>query len=348
LSILRPLRRLTTLLSTLTLTLTAGLVFAVAPAASAADSVTNLGLTSSTSSSEVEIVTGGGRLFVSARDRIVVTDTDGALIGYITDLSYVVGLTVTPDGTRVYAALRDSNEVIEIDASSLAITRRFDFAAYPCPYRLSLSGSVLWTGHGCGSGNGGVASFDLSAPAPQPVTALTGLASAPLLAAAGNTLVLGYSRVSPSKLMSYDVSTGSPQLRGEVDGLPYLSDLSITPDGSTALAAFPTRLEGWDTSSLTMIRQYGENASAQGSAVAVAVTPDGTKVVGGWTVRGVEVYDVTTGVTTYAKKSPTGWPNPMVDTGAITTAGDEVFSVLRTKGSTVLRLWRLEDATLSP
>ncbi|TYB56801.1 hypothetical protein FXF51_42590 [Nonomuraea sp. PA05] len=328
--------------------MTIGLVLAGAPAASAADSVTNLGLVPYTASSEVEIVTDGDRLFTSARNRIVVTDTSGTLISYITDLSYVVGLTVASDGTRLYAALRDSNEVVEIDTSTLTITRRFDFAAYTCPYRLSLSGNTLWTGHGCGPGNGGVASLDLSAPAPQPVTALTGLAYAPMLAAAQNTLVLGYSRVSPSKLMSYDVSTGSPQLRGEIDGLPYLSDLSITPDGSTALAAFPTRLEAWDTSSLTMVRQYGENASAQGSAVAVTVTPDGAKVVGGWTVRGVEVYDLVTGVMTYAKTSPTGWSSPMVDTGTITTVGDEVFSVLRTRGSTVLRLWRLEDATLTP
>ncbi|MEU7859081.1 hypothetical protein [Nonomuraea sp. NPDC049141] len=86
---------------------------------------------------------------MAAGDRIVVTDTAGVLIGAVTDLSGVAGLAVAPDGAHVFAALHDSHEVVEIDTTTLVVTRRIDLAAYPCPTDLALSGEVLWTAYGC-------------------------------------------------------------------------------------------------------------------------------------------------------------------------------------------------------
>ncbi|WP_432921394.1 YncE family protein [Microbispora sp. CA-135349] len=91
---------------------------------------------------------GGGKVFVAGDDRIVVADADGTLNGAVTGLSGALGLAITPDGTRLYAALRGSNEVAEINAADLTVTRRFNLAEYPCPTNLALSGNHLWVGYG--------------------------------------------------------------------------------------------------------------------------------------------------------------------------------------------------------
>jgi YVTN family beta-propeller protein len=197
------------------LAVAAGLVVAVAPVATAADSTTYLnGVTGGG-----DVAAGGGKVFVAGNDRIVVADTRGALTGAITGLSGAVGLAVTPDGTRLYAALSGSNEVAEIDTAALTIARRIALAAYPCPSHLSLSGSRLWVGYGCApTWDGGILSLDLSATAPQPVRIATGLSGPPMVAAAGSTLVAGETGISPGDLRVYDVSADPATLRGVIDG----------------------------------------------------------------------------------------------------------------------------------
>jgi YVTN family beta-propeller protein len=218
------------------LALAAGLVTTLAPAASAADSTTNLGSVGRGG----EVAAGGGKVFVAADNRIIVADTRGALTGAITGLSGAVSLAMTPDGTRLYAALIDSNQVAEIDTAALTITRRIDLTAYPCPSNLALSGSRLWVGHGCGtSWSGGAISLDLSATSPEPVRILTNVSGAPLVVAAGNTLVVGEAQISPADLFVYDLSAGPATLRGVIKTeSSYLKDLAITPDGSMAVSAF--------------------------------------------------------------------------------------------------------------
>ncbi|WP_345577410.1 hypothetical protein [Nonomuraea rosea] len=334
------------------MTMAAGLVVAAAPAASAADSMTDLGVRLSLADHS-EVVAGGGKVFVTAGDRVVVTDTEGALLGAITDLAGVDDVVVTPDGAHAYAALPDSHEVVEIDTAALAVTRRIDFAAYSCLTDLALSGQTLWTAHGCDLYTGGVVTrLDVSAPASQPVTVLTGQSTTPTIAVAGNTLLLSAPAASAADVLVYDVSAGSATLRGEIDGgAPTTSsrpDLDITPDGSTAVLAFSSGFESWDLASLTKLRDYGQDPTVRGQVIDFAVSPDGDHLAGGWWLgdRGVELYDLATGATTYTQKIPSGWPTPRILTMAI--AGNDVFSVLYTSGTTNLRLWRLEDATLLP
>src|SRR3954454_8901848 len=79
----RPTRRLVTLMGCMTLM--AGLVVPATPAASAPDSITDLGVRSSITDSS-EVAAGGDKVFVSAGDRVVVTDTEGVLLGAVTGL----------------------------------------------------------------------------------------------------------------------------------------------------------------------------------------------------------------------------------------------------------------------
>jgi hypothetical protein len=68
------------------MTMTAGLVVAAAPAASAADSMTDLGVRLSIANHS-EVAAGRDRVFVAAEDRVVVTDTEGVLLGAVTGLA---------------------------------------------------------------------------------------------------------------------------------------------------------------------------------------------------------------------------------------------------------------------
>lgn len=103
-----------------------GLLTVAAPAASAADTTTDLGVTFDSYTADLAV--GGGRVFVSADDRIIVADTGGNLTGGVIGLSGVRELAMNAADTRLYAALTGSNEVAEIDTASLAVTRRIDLS----------------------------------------------------------------------------------------------------------------------------------------------------------------------------------------------------------------------------
>jgi YVTN family beta-propeller protein len=324
------------------LAVAAGLVAATAPAASAADSTTYIEGVERVG----DVAAGGGRVFVAAYDRIVVTDTRGTLTGAITGLSGAVGLAVTPDGTRLYAALSGSNEVAEIDTAALTVTRRFDLGAYQCPTHLSLAGSRLWVGYGCAAlHNGGVLGLDLSAPAPEPVQIAFNMYGAPLVVAAGNTVVTGETGLSPGSLSVYDVSATPATLRGEISGHTYrlsdLNDLAITPDGSTVISAFgtPDQFDAWDTTSLTKVRTYG-GGPYSGPSRAVAISPDGAHIAGGG--QPVSVYDAATTAETYTDVSPGG----ELVYRSLTFSGTDIFGVLEDWSTRRFHLWRLEGALL--
>ncbi|YCK38335.1 hypothetical protein ACNF49_31055 [Actinomadura sp. ATCC 39365] len=326
------------------LVVTAGLLATLAPAASAADSTTYLeGVTG-----VGDVAAGGGKVFFAARDRIVVADTGGAVTGAVTGLSGADGLALTPDGSRLFAALSGSNQVAEINVADLTVTRRIDLAAYPCPTHLSLSGDRLWVGYGCTFG--GVLSLDVSAATPQPTRIVSDMHGAPLVAAAGDTVVLGESGISQSDLLVFDVSTTPPTRRGIIEDDPYsanLEDLTITPDGSTAISAFGAArwYTAWDTTSLAKVRTYGVETGPEfsGYPIALAISPDGSQVAGG-RVSGPDValYDAATTTKTYTDDHPVGELVPRT----LAFSGADVFGVLKEQSTGRFSLWRLAGATL--
>ncbi|WP_433347312.1 YncE family protein [Microtetraspora malaysiensis] len=326
-----------------------GLVTAFAPPASAADSMTSIGPVGRGG----DMVAGGGRVFIAADDRIIVADNRGTLTGTVTGMSGAVSLAVTPDGTRLYAALRDANQVAEIDTAALTVTRRIDLTAYPCPTSLALFGGRLWVGHGCSTAwDGGAISLDLSATSPQPVQITTQLSGAPLVAAAGNTLVVGETEISPADLFVYDVSADVATLRGTVaTSSSYLRDLAITSDGSMVVTAFeaPYIFNAWDTTSLAKVRIYGTGPTIEGHPVAVAVTQDGTRVAGALapgrfaqTGPDVALYDAESAAKISANDNPIGTVLP----GGLTFAGADLFAVLKEPYTGRFHLWRLHGALL--
>lgn len=328
------------------LALTAGLLIAPVPAASAEDSVTDLGAFSYST----DLVVGGNKVAVSIDDRIVIADTTGEVEGTITGLSGAYGLAMTPDGTRLYAALMGSGEVAEIDTATLEITRRVDLAAYGCPSSLALTGERLWVGYGGCGGASGALGLDLSVTTPEPAPFEVPLKSGPYLAAAGNTLVVGERGGSPADLFVYDVSGAAPVFRGEIDGHTYshgrLNDVAVTPDGSHVISAFvlPDAFEMWDATTLALVHSYEKGPEAEGYPATVAISPDGAYIAGGrnqLSAGGMTLYDRASGAEIYAASLPEG---EIVD-GSAAFFGRDIFSLLKTD-SDHLYLWRLHDVTL--
>jgi YVTN family beta-propeller protein len=322
----------------------AGLVVAApAPIAAAADTTTYLdGVTAVR-----DVVAGGGRVFVAALDRIVVADSQGAVTGDITGLSGAAGLAVTPDGSRLYAALSGSNEVIEIGTDTLDVSRRIDLSAYPCPSNLSLSGDRLWVGYGCGQFGGGVLGLDVSSAVAQPFGLAEMMYGAPLVAAAGATVVIAEADLSPGNLRVYDVAGTTPTLRGEISGWTYdlssLVDLAITPDGSMAVSAFgfPYQYDGWDTTTLTRMRSYGTNLP--GSPLALAVSADGARIAGARSSAPyVSVYDAATAAVTYTGDNMSG----SLVSRSVDFLGNDLFGVLNDSWTGRFYLWRMQGAAL--
>ncbi|MEV7808735.1 hypothetical protein AB0O28_37860 [Microbispora sp. NPDC088329] len=345
-----PLARLTRRLAGLTtaLALAAGLVTLPAPAASAADITTDLGITSGG-----DVVAGGGKAFIAGDDQILVVNANGTPNAAVTDLSGALNLAITPDGTRLYAALRGSNEVAEIDTAELTVTRRIDLAEYPCPTNLALSGNHLWVGYGCDQWDGGVVRLDTSSGHRSRPVQVASTYSSPKVAAAGNTLVVGDSGLSPASLSVYDVNTFRTTLRGIIDGHDYhtgfLGDLAITPDGSTIIAAFPDSDEyfAWDTTSLQKVRAYGAEPVSGRYSPVVAVSADGTHVAGGRGTRsglGVTLYDGATAAPVYSgTRTDHGG---LMDLRSLTFSGDDLFAVWKDLANHHLHLWRLETGSL--
>ncbi|MEU8205243.1 hypothetical protein [Streptosporangium sp. NPDC049046] len=332
------------------LLLTAALLVTQVPTAAtaaAALTVTDLGVAGKGG----DVVARSRKVFVAAGDRIVVASTDGKVIDTITGLSGAVALASPESGGKVYAALRDSHEVIEIDIATLAITRRVDLTAYPCPSSLAQEYDRLWIGFGCGEeGQGGVLGL-VTWPAPPTPAVRVGPATtqAPLVAVAGNTLVAGEPGVSPATVKVYDISTTPATSRGEIRGeaneLPALRDLALAEHGSAALSALDDtrRFDAWDTTALTQGRAYDSSGFGEhGLPTAVAASPDAPYVVGGWNspagdAAELVVYDATTSEVIYTAAHQ----GKTVVAGSIEFYGTLTFAVLKEPGTGRMHLWRL-------
>jgi YVTN family beta-propeller protein len=322
-----------------------GLLTATAPAASAAGTTTDLGVTDSYTA---DLAVGGGRVFVPAGDRIIVAGTDGNLTGgVVTGLPGVQELAVNADGTRLYAALTGSNEVAEIDTASLAVTRRIDLSAHPCPSTLALLGERLWVGHGCDNGPGGVVGLDLSASAPAPVAVGGEHLRPPVLAAAGDTLVVGQTALHHADMLVYDLGDGAPALRGTIDGkkwrMDYLRDLALTSDGTTLFSAAdtPGHFTRYDTTTLAATGTYGDGWDGYPSAVALG--SGGAYVAAGrqWGSTDLTLYDAATGAAMFAADQP----DAELLADRVAFSGPDVFVLLRNSADRLL-LWRVTGVAL--
>jgi YVTN family beta-propeller protein len=295
-----------------------------------------------------DVATGGGKVFVSALDRIVVADGTGGVVDSIGALPGATGLVTSADGSRLYVALRDSGEVAVIDTATLAELRRITVgSSYPCPRRLALDGTRLVIGYGCDQWGGGVLMVDVSAASAEIVSIWTDAYGAPLVAAAGGVIAAGEAGLSPAQFRVYAVDGSSVTLRGtapsEWGAASNLQDLALTPDGLTAISAsgYPYYHAAYDTTTLAEVRRYGEGLGYYPNAA--TVSPDGAHIaLGRGASRVLSVHRVPDGGLLSEADPMSG---DLVN-GSLAFAGEDVFGLLNDWTTGRFFLWRVPGATL--
>jgi hypothetical protein len=247
-----------------------------------------------------DVVAAGDREFISGgygTSQIAVVDAAGAIVGTIDGLPGPTDLALSNDRRTLYVALPTANAIAAFDTGTLTESARYDTGdAGDCPAHLAFAGRYLWFGYGCEAGAGDIGHVDLRR---QPARVTLGLAGAsyfydaPMVTSALRNpavLLAGETGSSPSTIHSFTVATGRLTEVSTTRELgSNLGDLALDPAGTTAFTAngapyhFPSVPVG-------NLDGPGLNYQAQPYPVAVEVSRDGGKLVGG--INGIYEPDV--------------------------------------------------------
>ncbi|ALG10542.1 hypothetical protein AOZ06_29870 [Kibdelosporangium phytohabitans] len=187
-------------------------------------------------------ITGG-----PSSNSVLVTNFSGQVTKTIDNQLGATGLELSADSTKLYVALASGDAISVIDTATLAETARHATGARTCPTHLATAGPYIWFGYGCeGTFTGKIGRYNPTTG--QPVGNLQGNARfqrAPLLTAATTAtgpLVAGQLGLSSSTVQVYSLSGESltAGANGDVVGAS-LTDLDITPDGTTLFSAAGAR-----------------------------------------------------------------------------------------------------------
>ncbi|HEU0193346.1 MAG TPA: WD40 repeat domain-containing protein [Gaiellales bacterium] len=228
-----------------------------------------------------KMLVGAGHVFVtggSSDSSIAVLNPDGTLDKMISGESGAGGMVLS--GSTLYVARCDgSNQIDEISTDSL--TRVGSFTAHvgdTCD--LALAGGRLWYSDSTGelesvSLDSSHTEIDSGLSFYEPIFATT--------AANPNWLVIGETGLSPATIAVEDVTDPSnPSQLASVwnpGGAGNLSDMTISPDGSTLLTASgaPYEMETFSLPTLTTSALYPTDPYPN----SVAVSPSGDEVAAG-------------------------------------------------------------------
>ncbi|MFB9234748.1 hypothetical protein ACFFWC_04245 [Plantactinospora siamensis] len=233
-----------------------------------------------------------GRLYLSGgkgTSDVVVTDLDGHILRTLPGIAGAAGMTLSPDGSKLYVAASDGAWIVIFD------TETFDSTSYwvgpndgtmSCPRDLAFAAGSLWVSLGCDDGsNAGIARvdpltgrYDLNAIASVDQT----IVRPPLLAPVPgqpNMLIAGETGVSPALLVRFEVTAEGLVQRaiGSTDG-GSVAQLAVTPDGGQVIVAsgYPYYHRALSTADFTEVHRYPTTTYPN----AVVVRDDGLVVAG--------------------------------------------------------------------
>ncbi|MFE2096177.1 Ig-like domain repeat protein [Streptomyces sp. NPDC059468] len=234
------------------------------------------------------------QVFISdpANGKIVVTDYAGKVVKQLTtNLTGVSGLELSADSGTLYAAVPGLDAIAVFDTATVTETTRYEVKADQ-PRSVALAGGKLWFGYG-GAAAGNIGSVDLASEQHDVTLDLdNGWYSAPILDAApgSDTLVGAQTGDSSGKVVSYDVTSGTPNRLASASAGESTRDIAVTPNGQDVVVAsgYPYSHPVFKTSDLTADGSYPSATYPN----AVAVAPDGTVAAGvdGWYNPDIFVY----------------------------------------------------------
>ena len=297
---------------------------------------------------QMAVDSADGRVFFSqgsnGSDSIAVTDFSGHVLGAIAEPTAVEGITLSPDGSTLYAALVGSSTVSPaISVISAASLPRRPPTSFPRRHPAGRRGperqAVGQLRHIPGTyGKAAIGDFDLSAASPALETqpAMGGWYSPPLLVAdpagAGNVLVAVLQDVLSSTAASYDTSADPVTVRaqgtlGDCTGDEYdaVLDVAVPPGGAGVIAACDAPQKEYEdlygTSGLKVQRSYG----TVGTPGAVAFASSAGLVAVGSQDQHIVVYTAGGAETNLFT---TAGNNPVADRGlGLNADGSDLFAV---------------------
>lgn len=296
----------------------------------------------------------GERIFVAdvSRDRVLVLNRSGATTATIVGQAGAASLTASPDGSKVFVALREANAISAIDVATATESSRWSVEA--CPTETAFSSGRLFYSYGCSSGFG-VASVDPASTA-GPVSTLLSLAAKPKLAGTATHLVIANESGMGRVLAFASNPDGSAtQVASSDIEFSEVRDLAVSPDGTrvAVAAAFPGA-RSLSLPSLAFADYYvGDDPRA------VAYSPDGTRLfVGGGYGSTVRMYDEASGImqwqqySAYSSPEKAGWGryNLEVLPAAVGFAADgsSVYALTADSEKDGVRLFRSNTSLVAP
>jgi YVTN family beta-propeller protein len=278
--------------------LTAGVLAGAAPASAAGvvgETTTPLALPGH---ADMLVHPSRGAVYVAGGDSIVVTNAVGTPVRRIARQTGVSGLALSPNGRRLYAALRGANAVSVINTATNREVRRFSVGT-ACPGDVAWAVGRVWFSSSCTEGyDGSVNALDPQTGAVT--TYATGLPTAqgaPLLAVSeregwGVRLIAAARDLSGSELRVYDITTGAPDpmcwgpgpCEGRVRGI--VQDLAVTASGADLVLASQATLHPQvSVLGLAEIDTYPTGPQPR----AVAVAADGRLALGSKSPRSADL-----------------------------------------------------------
>lgn len=135
----------------------------------------------------VQLALAQDRLFDAATDlgddSVHVFDLTGRSVATITGEPDVRALTASQDGSRIFAALGNSQQVSVIDTASLTETARYDVSGFGIPTQVAEAGNRLFVAGTVGPWELAVGVVDLDQPASPPTAVYNGFSFSAQIAA---------------------------------------------------------------------------------------------------------------------------------------------------------------------
>jgi DNA-binding beta-propeller fold protein YncE len=288
-----------------------------------------------------------GRVYISGgagTNSVVVTDLDGGNQQTVGIGRGGGGMTLSPDGAKLYVALVDSDGIAIIDLASYAVDHYYvgtHDGVPTCPHDVAWAAGQLWFGWGCDNAPAGIGkvdpetrAYDLGMAA-YPNIVDSRIATAPLLATVPsqpNLLIAGETGTNPALLFRFEVTpTGLEQRVWRWTDGGSVRQLAVTPDGSQVIvpSGSPYYHEALWTSDLTLAHVYPTTHYPN----AAAIRPDGLVAAGINGAYDEDVYIFEPGGSAPIATFEFGhlpnqetWAHTLVD-GGLAWSGDRIYAV---------------------